>query len=166
MVKQLPDTGNRELLENRLHLLWRIRQVVVQPPADQGEERSRQVVGNDLGRHGEAPGVGGEDKLLRSAVAQTTVHHLGMRVDRHPADQSQIQQLLLLDMPEETQAGQESIGGLLSGREVLLMEQTEHPLELTRQYVLFVPELRVKGGAADVGPVKDLLHDDPVESLL
>ncbi len=89
-----------------------------------------------------------------------------MRIDRQPADQGRVERLGLLDVPKELRAGQEVISWLLRRGELLLVKQTEHPLDLADQHILFVPELGVKGGAADIGPVDDLLHRDPVVALL
>jgi hypothetical protein len=134
---------------------------------DQGEERTRQVVRDDLGRYRKVVGASGNGgELLHCVVTQVAVHGLFMQVDATSADQGREERLVLLDMPDETQTGQKVIGGLFRGREVLLVEQAEDPCELTLQHVLFAPELSIKGGATDVSPVDDLLHGDAVVPLL
>ena len=89
-----------------------------------------------------------------------------MRVGRQPSQEGWVERLSLLDVPKEPRAGKDVIDRFLRGYSLLLVKEAKDPLDLADQHVLFVPELGIERGAADIGTVDDLLHRDPVVPLL
>lgn len=148
-----------------VHPLRAVRRALIQPPAQQREQRPRIRLRHDRRWNRRPPPSGWQrGQPARDRPAQLAGPDLVQPVHHAGTDQRLVEDAEVAHVVEQLAHRCDTAASLIFLH--LAIERLEHSLEAPQQQVVLAPVVGIEGGSSNVGAVQELLDRDGVVALL